>query len=62
MGKIGEKTGGRKLGAPNKVTQSIRILLNTILPPEELAKGGLQCTEAATLILPFRYSLTRLAA
>ena len=38
MGKIGEKTGGRKLGAPNKVTQSIRILLNTILPPEALEK------------------------
>ena len=36
MGKIAEKTGGRKLGVPNKVTQS--ILLNTILPPEELEK------------------------
>ena len=38
MGKIGEKTGGRKPGTPNKVTQSIRILLNTVLPPEELEK------------------------
>jgi hypothetical protein len=26
MGKIGEKTGGRKPGTPNKVTQSIRAL------------------------------------
>ena len=38
MGKIGEKTGGRRPGTPNKVTQSIRTLLNTILPPEELEK------------------------
>ena len=30
MGKIGGKTGGRRLGTPNKVTQSIRTLLNTI--------------------------------
>ena len=30
--------GGRKPHTPNKVTQSIRILLNTILPPEELEK------------------------
>jgi hypothetical protein len=38
MGKIGEKTGGRKPGTSNKVTQSIRILLNSVLPPEELEK------------------------
>jgi hypothetical protein len=34
MGKIGEKTGGRKKGTPNKLTQSIRGLLNTVLPPD----------------------------
>ena len=34
----GIRYGGRKPHTPNKVTQSIRILLNTILPPEELEK------------------------
>ena len=34
----GIRYGGRKPNTPNKVTQSIRILLNTILPPEELEK------------------------
>jgi len=34
----GVRYGGRKPHTPNKVTQSIRILLNTILPPEELEK------------------------
>jgi hypothetical protein len=38
MGKIGEKTGGRKPGTPNKVTQSIRALLNTALPEDELLR------------------------
>jgi hypothetical protein len=39
MGKIGEKTGGRKKGTPNKVTQSIRNLLNIILPHEYEESG-----------------------
>jgi len=34
----GYRYGGRKPNTPNKVTQSIRILLNTILLPEELEK------------------------
>jgi len=34
----GVRYGGRKPHTPNRVTQSIRILLNTILPPEELEK------------------------
>ena len=34
----GIRYGGRKPHTPNKVTQSIRILLNTILQPEELEK------------------------
>jgi hypothetical protein len=34
----GYRYGGRKPNTPNKVTQSIRILLNTVLPPEELEK------------------------
>ena len=34
----GTPKGVRKPHTPNKVTQSIRILLNTILPPEELEK------------------------
>ena len=34
----GYRYGGRKPHTPNKVTQSIRVLLNTILPPEELEK------------------------
>jgi hypothetical protein len=31
MGKIGEKTGGRKKGTPNKATQSIKDLLLSVL-------------------------------
>ena len=31
MGKIDEKTGGRKKGTPNKATQSIKDLLLSIL-------------------------------
>src|SRR5215469_14603928 len=34
----GYRYGGRKPNTPNKVTQSIRVLLNTILPPKELEK------------------------
>ena len=34
----GYRYGGRKPNTPNKVTQSIRILLNTLLPPERLQK------------------------
>ena len=34
----GIRYGGRKPNTPNKVTQSIRILLNTLLPPERLQK------------------------
>jgi hypothetical protein len=33
-----EKRGGRKKGTRNKGTDSIKILLNTLLPEEELAK------------------------
>jgi len=33
-----EKLGGRKPNTPNKVTQSIRGLLNTELPEDELRK------------------------
>jgi hypothetical protein len=33
-----EKLGGRKKGTRNKGTDSIKILLNTLLPEEELAK------------------------
>jgi hypothetical protein len=32
-----EKLGGRKKGTRNKVTDSIKTLLNTLLPEEELA-------------------------
>jgi hypothetical protein len=31
MGKMGEKTGGRKKGTPNKATQSIKDLLLSVL-------------------------------
>jgi hypothetical protein len=31
MGKIGEKTGGRKKGTPNRATQSIKDLLLSVL-------------------------------
>ena len=34
----GYRYGGRKPNTPNKVTQSIRILLNTLLQPERLQK------------------------
>ena len=33
-----EKLGGRKAHTPNKVTQSIRVLLNAELPEHELRK------------------------
>jgi hypothetical protein len=33
-----KKTGGRKPGSTNKVTDSIRALLNRLLPEKELAK------------------------
>jgi hypothetical protein len=33
-----EKLGGRKKGTRNKGTDSIKTLLNTLLPKEELAK------------------------
>ena len=33
-----EKRGGRKKGTRNKGTDSIKTLLNTLLPEEELAK------------------------
>jgi hypothetical protein len=33
-----EKLGGRKKGTGNKGTESIKILLSTLLPEEELAK------------------------
>jgi hypothetical protein len=33
-----EKLGGRKKGARNRGTDSIKTLLNTLLPEEELAK------------------------
>jgi hypothetical protein len=33
-----EKLGGRKKGTRNKGTDSIKTLLNTLLPEEELAK------------------------
>jgi hypothetical protein len=33
-----EKLGGRKKGAGNKGTDSIKTLLNTLLPEEELAR------------------------
>ena len=33
-----EKLGGRKKGARNRGTDSIKALLNTLLPEEELAK------------------------
>ena len=33
-----EKLGGRKKGTGNKGTDSIKTLLNTLLPEEELAK------------------------
>jgi len=32
----GKKTGGRKKGTPNKVTDSIKSLLNSVLPEAEL--------------------------
>jgi hypothetical protein len=35
----GKKTGGRVAGTPNKVTDSIKILLNRILPEERLEKN-----------------------
>ena len=38
MGKIGEKTGGRKKGTPNKATQSIKDLLLSLL--EDSARSG----------------------
>ncbi len=34
----GKKTGGRKPGTPNKVTDSIKNLLNRLLPEERLAR------------------------
>jgi hypothetical protein len=34
----GHKTGGRKPGTPNKATQSIKDLLNRVLPEGELEK------------------------
>jgi|HubBroStandDraft_1064217.scaffolds.fasta_scaffold490655_2 hypothetical protein len=35
----GKKTGGRVAGTPNKVTDSIKNLLNRILPEERLEKN-----------------------
>jgi len=32
------KTGGRSAGTPNKATDSIKILLNALLPEERLAR------------------------
>jgi hypothetical protein len=32
------KTGGRSTGTPNKATESIKILLNALLPEERLAR------------------------
>jgi hypothetical protein len=46
MGKAGRppgqpKTGGRKAGTRNKATADIKILLNTLLPEDQLAKEWL---------------------
>jgi len=38
FGKGHEKLGGRKPNTPNKVTQSIRALLNAELPEDDLRK------------------------
>jgi len=35
----GKKTGGRKPGTPNKVADSIKSLLNSLLPEDRLAKN-----------------------
>jgi hypothetical protein len=32
------KTGGRKRGTPNKATESIKVLLNHLLPEDRLAR------------------------
>jgi hypothetical protein len=49
----GIRYGGRKPHTPNKVTQSICILLNTILPPEELEKHWRFCLKHKDIEIRF---------
>ena len=51
-----EKLGGRRKGTSNKVTESIKALLNTLLPEDELAEsvrvlrsGGRCCIPSAAM-------------